>query len=87
MKRYAERNSEPDAELEEAISNFRSSVHAWSADAYSRPRYMPGAAHQSRVWRLAAGWALGCVLVAGALFQSYSASRRVSEPTVVSVGP
>jgi hypothetical protein len=67
VKRYAERNSEQDAELEEAISNFRSSVHAWSADAYSRPRYMPGAAHQSRVWRLAAGWALGCVLVAGAL--------------------
>jgi hypothetical protein len=67
VKRYAERNSEPEAELEEAISNFRSSVHAWSADACSRPRSMPGAAHQSRVWRLAAGWALGCVLVAGAL--------------------
>jgi hypothetical protein len=67
VDRYAELNSELDAELKEAISNFRSSLHAWSADAYSRSRYMPGAARQSRVWRLAAGWALGSVLVAGAL--------------------
>jgi hypothetical protein len=67
VERYAERNSELDAEIKEAISNFRSSVHAWSADAYSRPRRAPAAAHRGRVWRLAAGWALSGVLVAGAL--------------------
>ena len=53
-----------DAELEETLSRFRSSVHAWSEAAYRRPR---AATHPEsrKVWRLAAGWALGCALVAG----------------------
>jgi predicted nucleic acid-binding Zn ribbon protein len=55
-----------DAEFEEALKNFKSSVHAWSDAAYSRPRTV---AREVRVrsWRLAAGWALGCVLVAGSV--------------------
>lgn len=55
-----------DPVLEQALGNFRQSVHAWSDAAYSRPR----AAHQIgtvRSWRLAVGWALGCVLVSGSL--------------------
>jgi hypothetical protein len=54
---------EPD-ELDEALTEFRLSVYAWSEAAYSRTRtaVVPG---RRRIWRLAAGWALGCVLVAG----------------------
>ena len=55
-----------DSELEQAVGNFRQCVHAWSEAAYSRPRVQARAA-QPRSWRLAAGWALGCVLAAGSL--------------------
>jgi hypothetical protein len=57
-------NVELDVEVDEAIRDFRLSVHAWSEAAYSRPRV---AAEQgrSRSWRLAVVWALGCVLVVG----------------------
>ncbi len=52
--------------LGRALGNFRQSVHAWSEAVYSRPRSMPRVtAHRS--WRLAAGWALGCVLAMGSL--------------------
>ncbi len=51
-------------ELDEALKNFRSSVHAWSAAEYSRVRPAVKAARQ-RSWRLAAGWALAGLLVAG----------------------
>ena len=53
-----------EARLEEALKNFRSSVRAWSEAEYSRPRSAP---HVVRLtsWRVAAGWALGCVLAAG----------------------
>ncbi len=51
-------------EMDEALSDFRLSVHAWSADVFSRPRVAVQPV-QRRIWRLAAGWALGCVLIAG----------------------
>jgi cytochrome c-type biogenesis protein CcmH/NrfG len=57
---------ELDPKLREALGNFKASVHAWSDEMVSRPR----AAHEIAVrktWRLAAGWALGCVLVGGAI--------------------
>lgn len=54
-----------DARLDEALRDFRLSVHAWSEAALSRPRTALAPAHHRRVWRLAAGWALGCALVAG----------------------
>jgi hypothetical protein len=55
-----------DAVLEEALNNFRQSMHAWSEATYSRPRHvMRIEAH--RGWKLAAGWALGCVLAVGSL--------------------
>jgi hypothetical protein len=49
-------------ELDLALREFRLSVHAWSEAAYSRPRT---AVRRKQVWRLAAGWALSGVLVAG----------------------
>jgi hypothetical protein len=56
----------PGTVLEGALREFRMSVHAWSEAAYSRPRTAaPAARHRN--WRLAAGWALGCVLAAGSL--------------------
>jgi hypothetical protein len=51
--------------LDQVLSDFRSSVHAWSEAAYNRPR--PIAAASSRaVWRKAAAWSLGSMLVIGA---------------------
>lgn len=48
-----------------ALKNFKASVDAWSEAAYSRPRTAENTARHS--WRLAASWALGCVLVVGSL--------------------
>ena len=55
-----------DVELEQAMKNFRLSMHAWSDAALSRPRTASQTLRR-RSWRLAVGWALGCVLVAGSL--------------------
>ncbi|MGA8042448.1 MAG: hypothetical protein WCA37_06560 [Terracidiphilus sp.] len=56
---------ELDPELSRTLADFKASVHAWSDTAYARPR----AAHPAlvhRTWRLAAGWAMASVLIAGA---------------------
>ena len=55
-----------DPELDEALSDFRLSVCAWSDAEYAKPRIAAKPARQ-RSWRPAAGWALGCVLMAGGL--------------------
>jgi hypothetical protein len=53
-----------DPAVEEALKNFRMSVHAWSDAACSRPRTMAqNVRHGS--WRLAMGWALAGVLMVG----------------------
>ena len=57
--------AEESDELREALKNFRLSVHAWSDAVYSRPRTVGAPVAPRQVWRLALGWALGCVLVAG----------------------
>jgi len=54
-----------DAAVEQALKNFRSSVHAWSEAAYGQARPVAVVRHGS--WRLAASWALGCVLAAGSV--------------------
>jgi hypothetical protein len=54
-----------DRELESALKHFKASVDAWSDAAYSRPRTTVRVARHG--WRLATGWALGCVVVAGSL--------------------
>lgn len=59
-------DNEQDAILDEALKNFRSSVHAWSEAVYSQPR-KPVRVHTTS-WRMAAGWALGCVLAVGSIF-------------------
>jgi hypothetical protein len=51
--------------LDEALRNFRLSVHAWSEAALSRPQKALLPSPHNRVARLAVAWALGGVLVAG----------------------
>ena len=55
---------ETDAEFEQVLKNFRTSVHAWSEAELSRPRILSSHVRH-RSWRLAAGWALGCALIVG----------------------
>ena len=55
-----------DAEFEKALTDFKSSVHAWSDAAYNRPRSLAQPARR-KSWRLAASWAMGCLLVTGTL--------------------
>ena len=60
-----------DMELEQALKHFKSSMDAWSyavsTDAAgSRPRTAAKLAVRHS-WRMAAGWALGCLLAAGSL--------------------
>ena len=66
FKGQIDEGSGPEAGLEQALKDFRASVHAWSDAELSRPR--PGASDVRLMsWRVAAGWALGCVLAAGSL--------------------
>ena len=58
-----------------ALKHFKASVDAWSEAAYSRPKSYESRLNESKsmvrtaqhTWRLAASWALGCLLVAGSL--------------------
>lgn len=53
-----------DEALQQALVDFKLSIHAWSDAELSRPRTLAqGVRHRS--WRLAAGVALGCTLIAG----------------------
>lgn len=54
-----------EADLQQVLRNFRSSVHAWSEAELSRPRMVPATHRHS--WRFAAAWALGCVVAVGSL--------------------
>jgi hypothetical protein len=57
-------NPEMDPVVDQALRDFRSSVQAWSDAAYRQPRLVEIAPRRT-VWRMAAAWALGSVLVAG----------------------
>jgi hypothetical protein len=62
-----------------ALKHFKASVDAWSETAYSRPKFYESRLNETRLsesrstavaqhnWRLAASWALGCLLIAGSL--------------------
>jgi hypothetical protein len=63
VSRFADEEA-PAVELDEAIRDFRLSIHAWSDAALSRPRAAVELV-RSRSWKLATVWALGCVLVVG----------------------
>jgi len=53
-----------DPAMQQALGDFKSSVHAWSDAVYSQPRTVPGAV-MHRSWHIAAAWSLSVMLVAG----------------------
>lgn len=55
---------ERDAAVNEALRNFRQSVHAWSEAEFSRPRTIAAPARVRRPWAVVS-CALGLVLAAG----------------------
>ena len=55
-----------DPELDRALRDFRSSVHAWSETAYLRPRIVHEIAPRRAAWRRVAAWSLGAMLAVGA---------------------
>lgn len=55
-----------DAAMEDALRNFRSSIHAWSEAEFVRARTVLHSEHR-RTWRRAAAWAVGCALAVGTL--------------------
>jgi len=75
LTRWTKRDKEPahegfeqmealDPVLKQALSEFKASVHAWSDAEFHRPRTATNTvAH--RTWRLAAGWSLAVILLAG----------------------
>lgn len=56
-------------ELEQALRHFKASVDAWSEAAYRQPRTAAQLAVRPAAagWRMATGWALGCLLAVGSL--------------------
>jgi len=56
-------DAENDPLLQQALRDFRSSVHAWGDSEVSRVRTAQDIRHRS--WRVALGWALGCFLITG----------------------
>lgn len=55
-----------DPGLQQALGDFKASVHAWSDAMVSRPRTVQQTVVR-RAWRLAAGGALASILIAGAV--------------------
>jgi uncharacterized protein YpuA (DUF1002 family) len=78
LRQAAGEGAETDARLNQALADFRSSVNAWSEAAYSRAR-MAEIRVRRRSWRLAAGWALGCALVAGGITGGIVEHQRQQE--------
>jgi hypothetical protein len=62
-----------DQVVEQALRNFKASVHAWSESVLSDAAQSNGARPRTAVkvprhgWRLAAGWALGCAVAAASV--------------------
>jgi hypothetical protein len=72
IQRFTSRAGEPieidalDPALKQALGDFKASVHAWSDAAYNRPRALHHVVVR-RTWRLAAGWSLASLLLAGTI--------------------
>ena len=83
-KRWTNRAEEPvdwealDPVLKKALGDFKAGVRAWSDAAYNRPRSAQSAVVR-RSWRLAAGWSLTLVLVAGTVSGGLFERHRARE--------
>lgn len=73
-----------ESELREILDGFRENVQAWSEVAGRQSRRMEG--HATSHWRVALGWALGCVVVVavagGLLRMRRPAASAVSAPQI-----
>lgn len=71
-KRRADRDEEPleiealDPALKQVLGDFKASVQTWSDAVYNRPRPVRETVVR-RSWRLAAGWSVASMLIAGTL--------------------
>ena len=65
LRRDSEDMPQMDESLEQTLRDFRSSVNAWSEAELGRPHRLVKVYRTS--WRVAASWALGCVLAVGSL--------------------
>jgi hypothetical protein len=62
-----------DIQVEEALRNFRASIHHWSEEEFARPRAIERtrwSMFQARFWRMIANPALGATLAAALLITS-----------------
>ncbi len=74
-----------DPALQQALGDFKASVHAWSEAMANRPRTVREVVVR-RTWRLAAGWAMACVLLAGAVSGGvYERHQRQEQARIVAV--
>ena len=70
FSRWTGRDEDPpemeelDPALQQALGEFKSSVHAWSEAELSRARTVHKAVAR-RTWRVAAGWSLAAMLLVG----------------------
>jgi hypothetical protein len=64
-----------DRALKQALKDFKASVRAWSDTAYNRPRPAQSVVVY-RAWRLAAGWSLAAVLLAGTASGAFYEHRQ-----------
>jgi hypothetical protein len=71
-----------DPELARTLADFKASVHNWSDVAFTRSRAVhPAIIH--RTWRLAAGWTMAGVLIAGAgSALTYEHHQRVEQARI-----
>jgi hypothetical protein len=67
-----------ESELRESLSHFKASVDAWSEAMISRPRTAREVIVR-RSWRFAAGWTLGCALLAGSISGGVYEQRQKQE--------
>jgi len=74
--RVSEIEDELTPELDLALREFRLSVYAWSEAIMNRPRQTLAVAPRRQVWKLAAGWVLGCALIASAITAGVFEHRR-----------
>lgn len=74
----AESELDLDPALKQALNDFKACVHAWSEAELSRPRTVRATVVR-RTWRMAAGWALASVLVAGAVSGGFYEQHQKQE--------
>jgi len=78
FRRVSQDEPQMDESLKQTLKDYRSSVHAWSDDVYSRP-HLPVKIYKTS-WRVAAGLALGCALavasVAGGLYERHHMNEQ-----------